>query len=300
MKEAQSYHSARAFRQALEARLQERAKRGGLVLERLRKQVAFDRFLARMFPPTTPKLDSAGWVLKGGYALELRFLHARATKDVDLTLKSGVIPAGTIEGQRIALREHIRRFAGQQLPDFFEFLIGTATLDLDGAPEGGFRFPVEAVMDGRRFARFHVDIGVGDATEPPLEILKGGDWLEFAGIPKPQFVAVSREQQWAEKFHAYTRPREGRVNTRSKDLVDLVLLINLGELSSTRLRHCVTTTFNRRATHPVPASVPPPPSEWKPVFARLAAEAGIDADPTVAFRVLSEFWIATTALGKLD
>jgi hypothetical protein len=55
-------------------------------------------------------------------------------------------------------------------------------------------------MDGRRFARFHVDIGVGDAIEPPLEILEGRDWLAFAGIPKPQFVAVSREQQWAEKF----------------------------------------------------------------------------------------------------
>jgi hypothetical protein len=122
-----------------------------------------------------------------------------------------------------ALREHIRRFAVQRLPDFFEFLIEAAMLDLDGAREGGFRFPVEAAMDGRRFARFHV--GVGDAAEPPLEILEGGDWLEFAGVLRPQFLAVSREQQWAEKFQAYTRPREKRVNTRSKDLV---LLINLG------------------------------------------------------------------------
>jgi hypothetical protein len=65
--------------------LQERAKHGGLVLERLRKQVAFDRFLARMFPS---EFDMAGWVLKGGYALELRFLHARATKDIDLTLSA--------------------------------------------------------------------------------------------------------------------------------------------------------------------------------------------------------------------
>jgi hypothetical protein len=97
MKEAQSYSTARAFRQALEARLQERAKHGGLVLERLRKQVVFDRFLARMFPS---ELDVAGWVLKGGYALELRFLHARATKDIDLTLRSGVLQSGALEEQR--------------------------------------------------------------------------------------------------------------------------------------------------------------------------------------------------------
>lgn len=287
MKGAQSYSTARAFRQALEARLQERAKHGGLVLERLRKQVAFDRFLARMFPS---EVDTAGWVLKGGYALELRFLHARATKDIDLTLRSGVLPSGALEEQRIALREHIRRFAIQQLPDFFEFLIGSATLDLDGAPEGGFRFPVGALMDGRRFARFHVDIGVGDAAEPPLETLEGGDWLEFAGVVRPHFLAVSREQQWAEKFHAYTRPRENRVNTRSKDLVDLVLLINLGELSLVRLRDYIATTFGRRATHSIPTAVPPPTPEWELVFARLAREAGIDADLKHAFQVLADFW----------
>jgi hypothetical protein len=115
-------------------------------------------------------------------------------------------------------------------------MIGSATLDLEGAPEGGFRFPVEAIMDGRRFARFYLDIGIGDPAEPPLETLDGGDWLEFAGIERPHFIAVSREQQWAEKLHAYTRPRQLRVNTRTKDLVDLVLLINLGGLSRNRLR----------------------------------------------------------------
>jgi hypothetical protein len=46
------------------------------------------------------KSVAAGWVLKGGYALELRFLHARATKDIDLTLASGMIPAATAEEQQ--------------------------------------------------------------------------------------------------------------------------------------------------------------------------------------------------------
>jgi hypothetical protein len=32
---------------------------------------------------------------------------------------------------------------------------------------------------------------------------------------------LSREQHWAEKFHAYTRPRE-KQNSRVKDLVDLL------------------------------------------------------------------------------
>jgi hypothetical protein len=291
MNESQRYSTARAFRQALEARLQVRARAAGVDVGRLRKQVAFDCFLTRLFPSGS---DEAGWVLKGGYALELRFLHARATKDIDLTLSSGVIQTSTFEEQRLRLREHIRSYASRTLPDFFEYFIGSSTLDLEGAPEGGFRFPVEATMDGRVFANFHVDIGVGDATDPPLEILRGGDWLEFAGIARPQFVAVSREQQWAEKLHAYTRPRVQRPNSRTKDLVDLVLLIEAGGLSAERLLKCVAKTFERRASQPVPHLLPFPPAEWNSVFARLAMEAGITADMTEAFEILAAYWKAMT------
>jgi hypothetical protein len=71
------YASAGALRTALEARLLERAKRRDEDLQRLRRQVAFDRLLARLFGTETAV---RGWVLKGGYALELRFRHARANE----------------------------------------------------------------------------------------------------------------------------------------------------------------------------------------------------------------------------
>lgn len=79
------YASAGAFRAALETRLNERARREGVDLGRLRRQVAFDRLLARMFDSSEPFRD--GWILKGGYALEMRFLRARSTKDLDLTVR---------------------------------------------------------------------------------------------------------------------------------------------------------------------------------------------------------------------
>jgi hypothetical protein len=49
---------------------------------RLRRQVSFDRLLARLF-----REEPAPWVLKGGYALELRFKAARSTLDIDLTVQ---------------------------------------------------------------------------------------------------------------------------------------------------------------------------------------------------------------------
>jgi len=82
--QAKSYKTAGAFRAALEARLQTRAREQGTDLQRHRRQVAFDRFLARMFSQG-PKA-AYPWVLKGGYAMELRMHFARTTKDIDLTL----------------------------------------------------------------------------------------------------------------------------------------------------------------------------------------------------------------------
>ena len=67
------YSSAPAFRQALEDRL--RSENFPQQLPRLRKMIAFERFMAR--------LDDR-WILKGGYALQLRTEKARTTQDVDL------------------------------------------------------------------------------------------------------------------------------------------------------------------------------------------------------------------------
>ena len=76
------YATPQAFERALSDRLKRQAAEQGVELDRLRKRVAFERFLARLFGRT-----SSRWVFKGGYALELRLGgKARATKDIDLDL----------------------------------------------------------------------------------------------------------------------------------------------------------------------------------------------------------------------
>ena len=57
------YATGLALRTALEERLKRVAREEGVDLQRLRRQVAFDRFLARLFPGA-----GADWILKGGYA----------------------------------------------------------------------------------------------------------------------------------------------------------------------------------------------------------------------------------------
>lgn len=231
------FSSAKAFRTSLEERLKARARKEGLDLQRLRRQIAFDRLLARLF------FDPEGlWVLKGGYAMELQFESARSTIDLDLTVRHR--PSGRTGTASVlrALRMEVERSLG----DFFEFRIGQPSLDLVGAPYGGARYPVDSVMDGRTFVKFHVDISVGDVLVDPLQQIQCTDWLAFADVAPPLVTMTSREQQFAEKLHAYTLPRS-TPNSRVRDLVDLVLLAK-AHLDIGLLRTAIGATFDRRAS----------------------------------------------------
>jgi Nucleotidyl transferase AbiEii toxin, Type IV TA system len=224
MASPRKYSTAGAFRRALEERLKRASLTEQIDLNRLRRQVSFDRLLARLF-----REEPAPWVLKGGYALELRFKAARSTVDIDLTLQRVVTETAAGSDTNQVVREMLQNVADIALGDWFEYVIGPPVMDLTAAPYGGARFSVEARMDERIFARFHLDAGIGDVVMQPLETVECRDWLGFAGIERPRVRMIAREQQFAEKIHAYTLPRNAS-NSRVKDLVDLALLIGSGGL----------------------------------------------------------------------
>lgn len=273
--EAKKYTSAAAFRRALDDRLKQWSRQEGGDIQKYRRHLSFDRLLARLFAT-----DPAPWVLKGGYVMELRSAIARTTKDLDLTLldSRGLSSADMTR----ALRKTLQEAAANDLGDYFTFLIGEPIMELDGAPYGGARYPIQALMDGKVFTRFHLDVGIGDVALEPLEVLEGRDWLAFAGMPGHSFQVISKEQHFAEKLHAYTLPRE-TPNSRVKDLVDMVLFINSGELQTDRLQIAIKATFARRGTHPVPVALREPPEFWEKPFASLAAECGLSVDIREAF-----------------
>lgn len=278
MTEKEKYATGAALRAALEARLKETAKAEGVELQRLRRQVAFDRFLARLFPDSDTQ-----WVLKGGYAMELRSQIARATKDLDFTVRAVSGAPGDV------LLEHLQEAGRRDLSDFFSFRVGEAMTDLDGAPYGGSRYPVDAQMAQRTFAKFHMDVGVGDVVLDPLERVETRDWLGFAGIAPASVPMIQCEQQFAEKLHPYTLPRSG-ANSRVRDLVDMVLLIQSGTLDASVCVEALRRTFERRGTHDRPATLESPPAGWEKPFQRLAEECRLDPSVSTAFAALSVFY----------
>lgn len=274
------YATPAAFRQALEARLGDLARSKGVDVQRLRKQTAFDRLLCRLF-----QLPGDPWVLKGGYAMELRLAGSRTTRDIDLVARGSVPGAGRLQERILRL---LQAGADLDLKDFFVFTIGQPTKDLEGAPYGGARYPVEVRMAGRIFARFHLDVASGDPVLEPIQTARGGDWLAFAGLGSVPFPMISKEQQFAEKLHAYTLPRGGRSNSRVRDLVDMFLLVRTG-MDAQLVRDAIQTVFKRRDTHPPPDRFPAPPVDWAAPFGALAKECGLDANAEEAYKALAAF-----------
>jgi predicted nucleotidyltransferase component of viral defense system len=257
------YETANAFRTALEQRLKNEAQASDIALLRLRKRVAFERFLARLATS-----ESSGWVLKGAFALELRLgLRARTTKDVDL---------GRADDEEAAT-EHLVAATHVDLGDFFVFEV-RRTPALDAAT--GFhavRYTVRADLDARRFEQFPVDVAFSEATPIQAEPLFGANSLKFADVAALQLPVISLEQHVAEKLHAYTGAfgRDQRESTRVKDLVDLVLIGELAESDAKRLHQALTNTFAQRGRQPLPNAIPSPPSSWARPYAVLAREVGI-------------------------
>ncbi len=284
-----SLKTAADFRKHLEANLQIHSIKTGEDIQRLRRKVAFDRLLARIFTQA-----SSSFFLKGGYAMELRIAHARATKDMDLTCFRRVSDAKEPISELIL--QELQTLARVNLNDHFIYQIGQPQSDIENAPYGGSRHNVSTVIDNKLFVEFHLDVG-GDFLIDHTEKVPGINWLEFCGIAAPIISMISVEQQFAEKLHSYTLPSR-QVNTRTKDLIDLILLLKSKNQAPEAFQHVLQRVFRARNTHPLPTVLPEPPMSWQKPFAAMAGECGISQSLKDGFMKVSEFYITLQRISK--
>ncbi len=280
------YQSPAALRQALEERLKQREQQTGEPLIRLRKRVVFERCMARL-----QREEHSPWVLKGGFALELRLgERARMTKDLDLGLDLGYFKTREVSVGEVARK--LREDLSTPSADNFVFVVPeSGGRELDIPRVKSYRYSIEARLDGRRFENIRMDVGLGDPLVPPFDELIGSDLLSFAGIPRVTIRTTSRAQHLAEKVHALTRPFDDRINTRVKDLADILLLMNLGLPEPLTVSKVINEIFATRRTHEIPKAITTPPVTWASSFAAMADELGL-SEKTLdsAAARLNEYW----------
>ena len=133
-----------AYRRSLEDRLRASATDSGLDLGWLRRRHVFMRVLHRLAANQPDE-----WVLKGGFAVELRRPGlARTTLDIDLTLRQRM--AGDVVESRVRA-PLVRALSADVDGDFFQFAVGPGTpLANDTHGRAAWRFTVDSILAGRR------------------------------------------------------------------------------------------------------------------------------------------------------
>lgn len=267
---------------ALEARLASASRETRVDLNRLRRRAVFERMLVR--------LDAAqrgSWVLKGGMALELRWRdRARATRDMDLAVRE---PAPDPVALRTVLVEALER---DPHGDRFQFAVGSGReLTADAAGRPGWRFPVEARLAGRVFAQVSVDVVARPEEIGGTERIALPGLFAFAGLPDGSVEVVDRDQHFAEKLHALTQTYGNRPNTRTRDLVDLTMLVEDGLAPTRELLVRVSHVFAVRDGTQPPIDLPDPPQQWAMAYSTLADGLDVEADTLDrAMHDLRAFW----------
>lgn len=203
-----AYASPMAFRRALTDKLNQVARSSRWNLPQLQRQIAYDRFLNRLY------VVDDGWVLKGATALLARGIGVRATIDVDVYR---AVERQIAEGD-------IARAVNLDLGDWFRFELGPAHAHADGSV--GVRFPVTAYVGATQWAQFHVDLVgtdlrvIGEPDEVPAIAN-----VDMSNIDQVGYRVYPLIDHVADKVMAIVERHGDRPSTRFKDLVDLVAIV---------------------------------------------------------------------------
>ncbi len=136
---------------------------------------------------------------------------------------------------------------------------------------------VAARLAGKPFGGVQLDVSpraheLGDTDRVALP-----NSLDFASIPTPVVEIVDVHRHAAEKLHAMLRDFGDRENTRVRDLVDLVILIEHGMLDPATVAAATRQVFSERdAVEPPPAVLPPLPESWPDRYERLVADHDLE------------------------
>lgn len=256
------YRNATAWRQSLNAHIRAQAAASGRSVQNLRRQVAYQRFLARVFSG-----GDGGWVLKGGVGLLMRTPSARATADVDLMHAR--------QSAEHAITD-LRAAVSLDLGDGLAFTLGEP-VPLTGAMGMTIRVGVTISSTATVFERFSADIVtdrqipsvIEQSTPDPIVALEELSELPpFALYPLPAQVADKVCATFA-RYQGGTRP-----STRFRDLVDIVIIATTHSIDAGSLAQAVSAEARRRSMV-LPERFSLPSEQWRAGYIREARTASL-------------------------
>jgi hypothetical protein len=197
-------------------------------------------------------------------ALEVRLRDdARLTKDLDLGLRDDDLDPVDL---------HERVIASLDVDadgDRFQFTVTPPQpLAVDDAGQATWRLRVAASLAGRPFGAIQLDISPRghELTATDRVVLR--NTLSFADVPDVEVEVIDVHRHAAEKLHAMSRVFEGRENSRIRDLVDVVLLVERGLVVAADLAEPIRAVWLERDQTSPPTTFPPLPESWPARYER--------------------------------
>lgn len=263
------YNSPQALRTALERRLLITSHDTGVALDRLRRRVLFERIVARL-----QSAEPGLWVLKGGMALEVRLRDsARLTKDIDVGLRDSVANADDLHERLIGA------LSQDPYEDGFGLAVGEpSALREDGGGHLTWRVSVAASLAGKPFGGIKLDISPRAHELDATDHVALPNSLDFAGIAPTEVEIVDVHRHAAEKLHAMTRDFGDRENSRVRDLLDLVILIEHDLLMPEALAEQARAVWSEREQTNPPSRLPSLPTSWPARYEELAEDYDVGAE----------------------
>lgn len=184
------------------------------------------------------------YLVKGGFAVELRQPHAaRTSEDIDLVLTGRVDAVSLLESLLPASW------------DSFEFRIKSKE-----RREHAVRVDVQVLFNQVVWCTLKIDLLDGDITGiehvDNVEITK----YQLPGVGK--VAVMSRPQQLSEWIHCTTRPEQnGKRKNRARNVIDIFVLIQCAPCDDAEVLAACKETFAREGIHEWPPTVDFP-EDW--------------------------------------
>jgi len=180
------------------------------------------------------------YVIKGGMAMELRFgMRARASQDLDIGIMGDCEELIPIFHRVLAVGF-----------DGFSFRVND---ELYMTQVQTYRVTVRIQYLGHAFGKLQVDLNRADFETATTEVFDS-TLLGELGLPAPIRVSLlDQSMQIAQKIHGATEASsETYVNRRYRDVIDIFIALEHGNIDVSQLRAICRDEFTRRQKQPWP------------------------------------------------
>jgi hypothetical protein len=245
------FDDAYAFDRAVKKAIKDSGREPGAAY----RQMLRDRFLCRVFS------RSDHFILKGGSGMLARMADSRATRDVDLALSGS--------GTAVSALEELKALASLDLDDWCRFILDRYEEALD---DNGYsrllklRFSTHIGEQEKDPILIDLSLDCTITDTPQRVIPKNRVHLE--GIITAEYLLYPVVDQIADKLCAIIELHEGRPSSRTKDLVDLVLLALDESYEGEKLQIAIGAELVRRnLKHDVELAIP---TLWRNTYSKMA------------------------------